>query len=54
LEPENNTIIRSWKICGLEASDAGRSQALLELKEGYCSKKKCLDCGIGRFLLKNL
>jgi hypothetical protein len=54
LEPENNTIIRSWKACGLEASDAGRSQALLELKEGYCNKKKCLDCGIGRFLLKNL
>jgi hypothetical protein len=49
---ENNNIIRNWKTIGLEVPDGGRSQALLELKESYCNAKRCLDCGIGRFLLR--
>ncbi len=53
LPAENNEIIRQWKKLGLKVKGAGRSQALLELKNRYCSIKKCLDCGVGRSLLKN-
>jgi hypothetical protein len=27
------------------------SQALLELKQGYCNNKKCLHCAIGQQVL---
>ena len=47
LKPENNYIIRMWKECGLEASHAGDSQALIQLKKNYCDLKKCLYCRIG-------
>lgn len=47
LKPENNYITRLWKECGLEASHAGDSQALIQLKKSYCDQKKCLYCRIG-------
>ena len=47
LKPENNYITRMWKECGLEASHAGDSQALIQLKKNYCDFKKCLYCRIG-------
>ena len=28
------------------------SQALIELKNEYCSKKRCLECGVGNAVLK--
>jgi hypothetical protein len=52
LKPENNRITRNWKALGLDALNAGRSQSLNELRECYCVPKRCLDCAIGRFLLK--
>ncbi|MFI5148381.1 MAG: DUF2851 family protein [Bacteroidia bacterium] len=53
LPAEHNSIIREWKKLGLKVRDAGRAQALLELKTKYCAIRKCLDCGVGRSLLKN-
>ncbi|WP_300726982.1 DUF2851 family protein [uncultured Bacteroides sp.] len=47
LKPENNHIVRMWKECGLEATHAGDSQALIQLKKSYCDTKKCLFCRIG-------
>lgn len=47
LRPENNHIVRSWKQCGLEAGNAGDTQALIQLKNEYCDKKDCLRCRIG-------
>lgn len=47
IKPENNYITRMWKECGLEAAHAGDSQALIQLKKGYCDLKKCLFCRIG-------
>jgi len=48
---EKNTIIRQWKSHGLEARNAGESQALLELKKYYCTPKKCLNCAVGHKVL---
>ena len=47
LKPENNYITRMWKECGLGATHAGDSQALIQLKKNYCDLKKCLQCRIG-------
>ncbi|HXC06420.1 MAG TPA: DUF2851 family protein [Bacteroidia bacterium] len=52
LPSEQNSIIREWKRLGLKIKDAGRAQALLELKNRFCAVRKCLDCGVGRSLLK--
>ena len=54
LKPENNNIIRMWQECGVKASHAGDSQALIQLKKNYCDLKKCLYCRIGyEYLKKN-
>ena len=51
-EAENNRIIRNWMSSGLKIAHAGDSQALLQLYNEYCSKKRCLECQIGLKLLK--
>ncbi len=51
LPPENNSIVRGWKKLGFAAKDAYESQALIELKNRYCSFKRCLECKIGHSLL---
>ncbi|ULQ53927.1 DUF2851 family protein [Flavihumibacter fluvii] len=51
MPPENNQIQRAWKREGVSSKDAAQSQALSELKNGYCSAKLCLNCMIGRQLL---
>ena len=52
LKSENNYITRMWAECGIKASHAGDSQALIQLKKEYCDKKKCLYCRIGYEYLK--
>lgn len=52
IKPEKNAIIEQWKNLGIRASSAGKTQALLELKNNYCSQKKCLFCAIGKQVLK--
>ena len=47
LKAENNYITRMWEQCGMKASNAADSQALIQLKKEYCDKKKCLYCRIG-------
>ncbi|MDF2435639.1 MAG: hypothetical protein K0Q95_15 [Bacteroidota bacterium] len=53
LKGENNIIIKKWKEHKLPVSSAYSTQALLQLKNEYCSAKKCLTCSIGNYLLKN-
>jgi len=53
LPPENNSIICKWKELGIKVRSAFESQALLQLKNNYCEKKKCLNCQIGVKLVKN-
>lgn len=52
LPPENNSIIRKWKILGVNPRSAFETQALLQLKTMYCQKKRCLDCHIGNKLVE--
>lgn len=54
LPAEANAIIGKWKELGLEVDNAGRSQALLHLKKEYCERVRCLDCGIGTWLLNRV
>jgi hypothetical protein len=49
---ESNTIIKEFKTLSISSKSAFDSQALLELKHGYCNAKRCLDCAIGNALLK--
>lgn len=55
LPAETNGIIKQWASLGLEAKDASRSQALLQLRKEYCDKNKCIYCRFGhQFLRKSI
>ncbi len=47
LAPESNQIIRKWNALGIECRSAFETQALLQLKNLYCTNKKCLNCQLG-------
>ncbi len=49
---ESNSITKGFVKLGIENKSAFDSQALIELKNEYCSKKKCLECGAGNAILK--
>ena len=49
---ETNGIITKWKSLAIEVKSAFDSQALIELKNEYCTKNQCLNCKIGQYLLK--
>ncbi len=51
IAPESNSIINKWSDLGFSVSSAYDTQALLELKQNYCSKYRCLDCPIGNDLM---
>jgi hypothetical protein len=51
IKPEGNSIISDWKKTGVEAASAFESQALIQLRNEYCKKRKCLDCRIGARLI---
>lgn len=53
LKAERNHIVTMWQECGLNVSNAGDSQALIQLKNKYCDKKDCLRCRIGYEYLKS-
>ncbi len=50
---ESNAIIMQWKTLGLKSKTAFDSQALIELQNNYCSKRRCLDCNIGASLINS-
>jgi len=52
IKSEENTIIASWRNAGVACLSAFDSQALLELKNNYCTEKRCLDCAVGNGILK--
>ena len=53
IKAEKNSIIHKFKELDIEATTAYDSQALLQLKNEYCDKSKCLQCAIGLNILKN-
>lgn len=50
---EKNNITKGFQQAGLSNKNAFDSQALIELKNEYCNKKRCLECGVGNVLLSN-
>lgn len=52
LTAEKNSRINGFSALQITIKNAFDSQALLQLKNEYCSKKRCLECAIGNKLLK--
>jgi hypothetical protein len=52
IKAEKNGIIDKFLELQIIANNALDTQALLELKNNYCAKKRCLQCAIGNDLLK--
>ncbi|MDQ6815747.1 MAG: DUF2851 family protein [Bacteroidota bacterium] len=52
LSPEKNTITQKWTSFNIPNKNALESQGLIELKNNYCSKRRCLDCAVGNTILK--
>lgn len=50
---ERNNIIDLWQDVAWRPANAAQSQALIQLYNNYCSKKRCLDCAVGLSLLKS-
>ena len=44
---EKNNITKGFAALGIENKTAFDSQALIQLKNEYCNKKRCLQCAIG-------
>lgn len=51
LNAESNHIIEGWKLLGMNPKSAYQTQALLQLKNEYCDKRKCLECAIGNAII---
>ncbi|GAB2692033.1 DUF2851 family protein [Mucilaginibacter koreensis] len=51
LPAEHNSIIEGFSSLGIKPKNAFETQALLELKSSYCNFKKCLQCGVGNYIL---
>ncbi|MEO5947785.1 MAG: DUF2851 family protein [Chitinophagaceae bacterium] len=49
---EKNNITKGFQQLGIENKTAFDSQGLIELKNEYCNKKRCLECGVGNAILK--
>ena len=53
IKPEKNSIIKGFTSLQVENKTAFDSQALIQLKNEYCNKKRCLDCSVGNKLIRN-
>lgn len=53
ISPEKNRVIDKFKSFGITAKNAFETQSLLQLKNEYCAKSKCLECAIGVDLMQN-
>jgi Protein of unknown function (DUF2851) len=50
---EKNSITNGFMAINIENKSAFDSQALIQLKNYYCNKKRCLECAVGNKILKN-
>ena len=52
--PEENQIIRKWNELGIDSRSAFETQALLQLKNNYCTNKNCLHCQLGAKIITSV
>ncbi|PZF74120.1 DUF2851 family protein [Taibaiella soli] len=53
ITPEKNHLTELWQQHGWQIKNAMHSQALLQLYNGYCSSKRCLECSIGLNIIRS-
>jgi hypothetical protein len=53
ISPEKNSVTKGFQDLGIGIKNACDSQALIELRNEYCIKKRCLDCAVGNAILKS-
>jgi hypothetical protein len=53
VRPARNNIVREWDALGIHAESALDSQALIEARNNYCARRKCLSCIVGKIWLKD-
>ena len=51
MKPEKNSIISKFASLKVVSISAFDTQSLLELKNNYCTSKRCLECAIGNAIL---
>ena len=51
--PEKNAVVDKFGSFGVVSQNAFDTQSLLQLKNEYCNKSRCLECAIGMELLKS-
>jgi len=49
---EDNHIVKQWKKLDISLHKASETQAVIQLKNYYCSSNKCLSCAVGNYILK--
>ena len=52
ISPESNAIIDKFSAFGIASSNAFQTQSLLQLRNDYCAKSRCMECAVGVELLK--
>ena len=53
IAPEDNTIIRQWRVLGQEVKNAADTQALLHLYQNYCQHHDCINCEVGEKIFES-
>ncbi|TRX42197.1 DUF2851 family protein [Flavobacterium restrictum] len=53
IKPEKNAVVDKFSSFGIKPQSAFETQSMLQLKNEYCNKSKCLSCAIGLALVKN-
>jgi hypothetical protein len=52
IEAEKNTITNGYSKIGIPNKNAFDSQSLIQLKNAYCNKKRCLECAVGNSIIR--
>lgn len=52
IAPDENSLISKWQELGMPTTNAFYTQALIHLKNEYCSFKRCLSCTIGKKIVE--
>ena len=50
-QAEDNALTRGFEAIGFKSENALQSQGLIELKQNFCERRKCLECSVGNHLL---